>query len=120
MDLYQGLLMNYKIGTLLKYGESLRMMVISEPDNEGDQICLELDLYHDESWGNDLDLLGDYADIVPEEYLNISKNGSYSNWGWYLSDDSHLYKRCSVANTELAKFMHPDAEESEDGKYLYI
>ena len=25
-----------------------------------------------------------------------------------------------VANTELARFIHPDAEESEDGKYLYI
>lgn len=52
----------------------------------------------------------------------------------YMADDKYMYsftgsyvayfdddlEHCKVKNTELARFMYPDAEESEDKEWLYV
>ena len=99
MDLYQGFLMEFKVG---------------------DKVLLKKDsIYFGDDYQLPPNVVGTVILITPSESLSFlvqwEIDGVFTS-NSYSKDDIKVV----VKNTELARFMYPNSKESDDGKYLYI
>jgi hypothetical protein len=61
------------------------------------------------------------VEVGDDMYVEVieSKDFEY-DVGKIFPVDSSRFKHCRVVNTRLAKKLYPKANESEDGKWLYV